>query len=455
MNNNKIGTDLTEGGIFKTLIMFTLPILLSNVFQQLYGFVDSMVVGRILGENSLAAVGSSFGINNIILAIAMGITIGIGIIISKLYGEDNKEKIQNAVDTGLWIVVLLGVFITLFGIIKYDVLLKIFNIPVEIWDETGNYLKITFIGTLPIFIYNACTNFLRGIGDSKTPLLLLIIASLMNVVLDILFVVFFRWGVEGAAIATVASQFFALFACIYYVNKYNLYFKIKIKNAYFKFEIFKTGMKIGIPATLQQLFISLGSSILQILINGFGPVYISGYTAASKIDGFATMPAVNIGRAMSNYVAQNEGANKHDRVKKGIKAACVLIGVISIVISLIIYLFADKFLTAFCDNSNVIKVGIEYLYIVSAFYMIFSFMHILNGILLGNGKSIISMVATIISFCILQVPTAYFLSKTIGVIGIWIAAPVGWIGGFLIRLICYKVYSNRKEDIHDRRKNCL
>jgi putative MATE family efflux protein len=267
----------------------------------------------------------------------------------------------------------------------------------------------------------------------------------MNVVLDILFVIIFQWGVEGAAIATVASQFFAFFSCLYYVNKYNSYFKIKIKNAYFNFDIFKTGMNIGIPATLQQLFISLGSSVLQILINGFGPIYISGYTAASKIDGFATIPAVNIGRAMSNYVAQNEGANKPDRVKKGIQAACILLAVVSIFISLCIYLFADKFILAFCDSVDVVKAGVEYLYIVNAFYIIFSFMHILNGILLGNGKSHISMISTIISFCLLQVPTAYFLSKSIGVIGIWIAAPVGWIGGFLIRFICYIKYSKKVE----------
>jgi Na+-driven multidrug efflux pump len=152
------------------------------------------------------------------------------------------------------------------------------------------------------------------------------------------------------------------------------------------------------------------------------------------------MPAVNIGRAVSNYVAQNEGAGRHDRVKNGIKSACILMGIVSVFMSLIIYLFADKFLFAFCDTNDVIKAGTEYLYIVSAFYIIFSFMHILNGILLGNGKSLISMIATIVSFCLLQVPAAWFLSKYIGVTGIWIAAPAGWIGGFLIRLICYYGY---------------
>jgi putative MATE family efflux protein len=300
------------------------------------------------------------------------------------------------------------------------------------------------IGTLPIFIYNGCTNFLRGIGDSKTPLLLLIISALMNVVLDLLFVAVFHWGVEGAAIATVISQFFAFFTCVYYVNKHNTYFKLKIINTRFNLGVFKTGMKIGVPATLQQLFISLGNSILQILINGFGPIYISAYTAATKIDGFATMPAVNIGRAMSNYVAQNEGANKQDRVKQGIKSTLILMAVVSIIISLSIYLFADKFILMFVGNDDVVKAGVEYFYIVSAFYIIFSFMHILNGILLGNGKSHISMISTIASFCLLQVPAAYFLSKSVGVIGIWVAAPIGWIGGFLIRLIYYIIYSKSR-----------
>ena len=444
MNINKIGLDLTEDNVLKTIIKFSLPILLGNIFQQLYGFADSIIVGRILGENSLATVGSSFGITSIILAVAMGITIGIGIIISKMFGEGKKDEIQTAVDTGLWIIILLGVIITLFGIFKYDALLKLFNIPIEIFNEAGNYLKIIFIGTLPVFIYNGCINFLRGIGDSKTPLMLLIISASMNVVLDLLFITVFRWGVEGAAIATVVSQFFAFFSCVYYVNKHNSYFKLKIKNMRFNISLFKTGMTIGVPATLQQLFISLGSSILQILINGFGPIYISAYTAATRIDGFATMPAVNIGRAMSNYVAQNEGANKHDRVKQGIKSTFILLAIVSIIISLSIYIFADKFILMFVENDDVVKAGVEYFYIVSAFYIIFSFMHILNGILLGNGKSHISMISTIISFCLLQVPTAYFLSKSIGVIGIWIAAPVGWIGGFLIRLIYYIVYSKTR-----------
>jgi putative MATE family efflux protein len=274
--------------------------------------------------------------------------------------------------------------------------------------------------------------------------MLLIISALMNVVLDLLFIAVFHWGVEGAAIATVISQVFAFFACVYYVNKHNSYFKIKIKNTRFNLGIFKTGMTIGIPATLQQLFISLGNSILQISINSFGPIYISAYTAVTTIDGFATMPAVNIGRAMSNYVAQNEGANKHDRVRKGIKSTFILLAIVSIIISLAIYLFADKLILLFVENDDVIKAGVEYFYIVSAFYIIFSFMHILNGILLGNGKSHISMISTIASFCLLQVPTAYFLSQSIGVTGIWIAAPVGWIGGFLIRLIYYIYYSKSR-----------
>ncbi len=439
----KVKDDLTQGNLAKALLLFTLPILLGNIIQQIYGITDSIVVGRILGEDALAAVGASMGINNIILSAAMGITLGIGIVISKLFGEGNINDIQKAVDTGILLSLLLSITVTAVGLLGSEFILKVFNVPDKIFLQANSYFKITFVGVVASFLYNALTNFLRSIGDSVSPLIFLVVSSLLNIVLDILFVKYMHFGVAGAAIATVISQIFVMIILIVYINKKNFCFKVRLIHLKFDYYILKKGLKIGIPTMLQQLFISLGSSVLQILINGFGSVYISAYTAASKIDGFATMPAVNMGKAMSSFIAQNEGARKPDRIKKGIKTSILIMTIISILISVIVFLFAKNLIGIFCDSQETIKYGENYLYITSGFYIIFSFMQLLNGILLGKGKASISMISTIVTFCCLQVPAAYFLSKTIGITGIWIAAPIGWIGGLLIRL-GYYIWNEKK-----------
>lgn len=433
-----LSRDLTVGNEYKAILFFALPILIGNIFQQLYGVIDSVIVGRILGEEGLAAVGASFSISSIILAIAMGLTLGFGILISKYYGSKAYEKIQIVIDTGMIVTVAVAILIMFFSMVKCEELMNLFHVPDDIKKDAVLFLKILLIGTIPSFGYNSIANFLRGLGDSKTPLYFLIVSSIVNVVLDIIFVLTFSMGVAGAAFATVLAQYLCFILIIVYINKKHLQYRIQYKNLKFDLKALWEGLKIGLPAMLQQLFISFGNSVIQVLINSYGITVISAYTAASKIDGFATMPALNIGKAMSNYVAQNMGAGETKRARRGVKAGILMVAGITLLIAIPIFVFPQQLMSLFCDSNYVWEAGSLYLRIVSLFYIVFGAMQVLNGVLLGKGKAFISMIATIGSFCLLQVPAAILLSKWIGVIGIWIAAPIGWIGGFFIRYLYYR-----------------
>lgn len=429
--------DLTEGNEYKVILFFAMPVLFSNIIQQLYTFTDTLIVGRMLGENSLAAVGAGYNINAVILAVSMGLTIGISILISKMYGEKNFYDIQSAIDTGIIMTIIVSVVITILGFIGCRQLMNLFNVPKGIFDESVTYMRIIFLATVPSFLYNAVANYLRGIGDSKTPLYFIMLTAVLNVILDIVFIKYVHTGSAGAAVATVISQYISFILILIYVNKSRIKFCIRIKNSRFNKDILYEGLKIGIPAMLQQLLLGFGNAVIQILINGYGVAVVSAYTAASKIDGFGMMPAVNIGKSMSNYIAQNIGAKKHKRVLRGFSAGIVLITVISVILSSFIYLMAAPMVGIFCKDSEVINAGVVYLKTTSIFYILYGIMQILNGVLLGMNKSIICLLGSLLSFCLFQVPLAVILSNIIGVRGIWIAAPIGWTGGLLIRLYYY------------------
>lgn len=353
--------DLTQGNIYKRIITFTIPILLSNLLQQIYSIADHTIVGRLLGKEALAAVGASFQVSNIILAVAMGLTLGMGILISNAYGAKKMDRIQKIVDTGMVMCMILSVLITILGVGCAGTILSCFQVPDAILQQATLYFAIICLGTIPSFGYNAVVNYLRGVGDSKTPLLFLIISSILNIVLDVLFISVVGAGVAGAAAATVISQIVAFIGICDYVNRRKSLFQIRLLHVSFNMDILKEGLLIGIPATLQQLFIGIGNSVIQYMINGYGSAVIAAYTVASKIDGLSTLPAVNIGKSMSNVIAQNRGANREDRVKEGAKAGIVMTVMISIAFSVFIYTLSDRLLGIFCTDTEVRIQGVQYL----------------------------------------------------------------------------------------------
>ncbi|QHQ63370.1 MATE family efflux transporter [Anaerocolumna sedimenticola] len=431
--------DLTQGNVFKTIFYFSLPILAGNIFQQLYNITDSIIVGNFLGKESLAAVGFSYQINFLLIALSMGISLGASVLISRYYGAKELQLVKKVVDTGFLFSIILSIIISISGVCLSYKILVFFQVPENLLAIANTYLKIIFIGVIPTFAYNSLTNILRGVGDSKTPTNILIISTFINIVLVILFVKVVRLGVAGAAIATVISQFFSFIVCMLYMVRRYPELSIHFFSLQFDCHELKKSVVIGMPAMLQTVFISVGFMTIQYLINGFGTDCMAAFAAASKVDSFAEMPALNLGQAMTNFTAQNFGARKKDRIIRGGKSALTMGISISGLLSIIIFLFPSFFISLFNRDPGVVQIGIGYLRTVSVFYLVFAAMQILNGLLLGYGKSFVPMLASIGSLCLLQVPVAILLSRTDLIYnGIWIAAPVGWIGGLLIRSLYFR-----------------
>lgn len=430
--------DLTVGNEFKTLFVFSLPILIGNLFQQFYNVADSVIVGRVLGKENLAAVGFCFQISLILVALSMGLTLGTGILISKYFGAREELRVRGVIDTGFTFSAGLSVCVMVAGFLFSDDLIRLFRVPQDTAVFAYTYLRIIFMGTVPSFLYNAMTNILRGLGDSRSPVYFLIAACFLNILLDIVFVKYLHMGIGGAAYATVISQVFSFLGSFIYMYFCYPQYRIHIWRPDFQLPVLRDTLRIGIPSMAQQLFRSIGFMILQGMVNGFGSACMAAYAVVSKIDSFALLPALNLGQALANFTAQNRGAKKEERAKRGFRAALLMGCTITFTITLFVLPFAEQLIGLFTKEADVIAIGKTYLWIVGAFYIVETTMQMLNGILLGYEKPFVPLISTIVSLCIMQVPAAYLLSATsLGYVGIWIAAPIGWIGGVVIRLFFY------------------
>lgn len=436
--------DLTKGKEWKVLLIFSLPIFLGNLFEQLYNIIDTVIVGNLVGARGLAAVGSSTQIVALTISVSTGMSIGASVIISQLYGAKKNKDMKEVIDTNLIFNILFSTLLMILALFCSNFLLKLLNVPVHLLFDASVYLKTTLLGLPFLFAYNTLANILRGLGDSKTPTTILISSVLLNTLLDLLFIKGFAYGLVGAALATAIAQLFSFVVCLLYMHKYYPELVPNFFHLKWRWRILKHSLAIGFPAMLQQVFISLGFLVIQFLVNGFGTSAIAAYTAASKVDAFAEMPAINLGQALMNFTAQNEGAGKQKRITKGGKSALITTLLISIAISVLIYSFAPHFIIFFNHSKTIVRIGQNYLRIVSVFYFIFGAMQVLNGLLLGYGKSLLPLIASIITFCFLQVPLAVCLSHTsLGFNGIWLAAPFGWSAGFLMRLIYFRYISKK------------
>lgn len=401
-------TDLTKGGELKALFVFALPIFLGNLFEQLYNITDTVIVGNLLGAEALAAVGSSTQILALTISVSTGMSIGASVIISQLYGAKRNQNMKEVVDTNIIFISLFSFFLMVLGLLYSPVLLEHLNVPASLLSDADAYLQ--------------------------------------TILLDVIFIKFFTYGVVGAALATVLAQVFSFIVCLRYMYRYYPKLAPNLLHLKLKVSVLKTSLAIGLPAMLQQIFISLGFLVIQFLVNGFGANAIAAYTAASKVDAFAEMPTINLGQALMNFTAQNKGAGEQKRIAKGGRSALIITLGISIAISGLIYSFAPHFIAIFNRQKAIVQIGEGYLRIVSIFYFVFGAMQVLNGLLLGYGKSLLPLIASVTTFCLLQVPLAVCLSHTkLGFNGIWLAAPFGWFAGFLMRLIYFTNISKHIE----------
>lgn len=429
--------DLTIGKESKAIFQFALPMLIGNVFMQLYNIVDSIIVGNYIGKEALSAVGASFPVYFALISLVIGIASGSAIVISQYFGAKDYEKVQKGVDTMFILLIASTVVISFIGIVFVEDIFRLIKLPEELMADAKTYMVITLLGLFAAFGYNGIASIYRSLGDSKTPLYFLIISTITNILLDLLFVLQFGMGVEGVAIATIISEIGAFASGIIYLNRTHKVIKINLFKLKFDKEIFLKSTKIGLPAGFQQLFVALGMTALFAVVNQFGTNVIAAYSVALRIDSFAIMPAMNFGQALTAFVGQNIGAGKIHRVKNGLKSTILMSSSISLSISIIV-IFAGGYLMAlFTPDKEVIRLGHEYLMIVGSFYIIFAVMFSYTGVFRGAGDTIIPMFITLFSLWLIRIPLSYYLSADFAQNGIWYSIPLAWGFGLTASLIYY------------------
>lgn len=435
--------DLTVGKPSTVLWKFCIPLLGSVVFQQLYNIADSLVAGRYVGEDALAAVGNSYEITLIYLAFAFGCNMGCSVTVSQFFGAKNYRDMKTAVYTTFIFTAILCGVLMLVGFIFGGELLKLINTPTDIFDDSKLYLDIYTGGLLFLFFYNIATGIFSALGDSKTPFIFLAISSVANVAVDILFVKEFNMDVAGVAWATFICQGVSCVASVIVVLRrlknidHNSLGKSEKVPAFSK-DILKKFLRIAIPSTLQQSFVSVGNIIIQGIINSFGSAVIAGYSAAIKLNNMVITTFSALGNGMSNFTAQNIGGGKPERIKEGHSAGLRLALLVYVPIVLVYMFLADTLVNLFMDGeqSKALEVGVEFLHIVAPFYIIIATKIISDGVLRGVGAMNQFMIATF-SDLILRVGLAFLLSAKWEETGIWLAWPVGWIIGTLVSVVFY------------------
>lgn len=437
--NETSENDMTLGTPWKKMLYFVIPLFFGNVIQQLYNAVDAAVAGHFIGAHALAAVGANMPIMQISIALFFGISMGAGVLISQNFGAKNYEELRNTVDTFMIFVYIASLIFTIFGLLTARKLYEFINTPPDILPMSYAYLRIILIGIIATFGYNAISASLRGVGDTKTPLLLLIISSILNIILDIFFVTVVNLGVEGLAFATVFSQAISFIFGIIYINKKHPLVKVHFFHSKFKLPVLKDIIIIGMPGGLQGTLFAVGLFAIQSLVNSFGYIVMAGYNAVIRIELIATQPAQNFGMTLSTFIGQNVGADKWDRIKVGVRSAVIMATVVCALAALLIVIFGKYLLMLFTTDESVIEAGFRYLIIVSPFYIIVGyFFTLINGIR-GSGATFVPMLISMAGQVALRIPLAYlFVSLWHTPDGIWLAIPMSWVSGSVLTSIYYR-----------------
>ena len=429
--------DLTVGNEAKLIFKFALPMVFGNLLQQLYHVVDRVIVGNYLGTKELAAIGASSPIFYALIAFVIGIGSGATIIISQYFGAKNLDKVKRAIDTIYIFLFIASIIITSIGIFYSEEIFRLLHVEEEVIPLATDYFNVFMMGLIAFFGFSGTSSILRGLGDSMTPLYFMIIATVVNIVLDIVFIVVFQWGISGVAYATIIAQAGAFIAGAIYLNKKHQIISFNVLKFRFDRELFLQSIRIGLPTGFQQTFVALGIMALIRIVNNFDTDVLAAYTVASGIDALAAMPALNLASALSAFVGQNLGAQKIDRIKKGLRATLFMAWGISLFVMLTVIFFGELMMQAFTQDKAVIEHGANYLVIVSSFYMIFSTMFVMHGVLRGAGDTLIPMFITLFSLWVIRIPFAVILSNQFGVNGIWWAIPIGWSMGLVGSLVYY------------------
>jgi len=438
--------DLTNGPVTKKMMLFSLPLIAGNLLQQTYNIADTVIVGRFLGADALAAVGSSYTLMTFLTSILLGLCMGSGALFSIRYGEKNEEKLKENIGTSFLMIAAVAILLNVLVCRNTEWILEFLQVPQQVYDGMRTYLEVVFTGILATFLYNYFASLLRAAGESLIPLIFLAVCAGLNIVLDLWFVIGLDAGIAGAAVATVISQWISGIGIAVYTWGRCPQFRLRRRDFRITKETFGEIFQFSFLTCVQQSVMNLGILMVQGLVNSFGPVVMAAFAAAVKIDSFAYMPAQEFANAFSIFISQNRGAGKEKRVQKGVRSAVTVSAAFCICASVLIYFGARYLMLAFIDGSEheIIRVGIQYLHIEGAFYCGIGILFLWYGYYRAVGRPEMSVVLTVISLGT-RVLLSYTLApiKSIGVIAIWWSIPIGWFLADVTGYV-YLQYMNKK-----------
>lgn len=437
--------DMTQGNPYSQIIAFALPIFLSQVFQQLYNTADTLIVGRFLGTNALAAVSSSGTLIFLLVSFFNGTSMGAGVVVSKYFGAKDNDKISRAIHTNIVFSLLCGVVLTLVGVFLTPTFLVWMKTDPDVLPEAIEYFRYFFLGSLAMIMYNACRGIMSALGDSKRPLYYLIFSSLLNVALDVLFVAGFGWGVWSAAVATVLSQAASVVLCLRHLLVKDQIYSVQLKKLRIDKAMLLEILRYGLPAGVQNSVIAFANTIVQTQINSFGKYATAAYGTHGKIEGFAFLPIVSFNMAISTFISQNLGAGLYDRVKQGARFGTVAAVLMAELVGVLCYIFAPQLIGLFDSNEEVIRLGTMQARTVSLFFFLLAYSHSIAAVCRGAGKAFVPMFIMLGVWCVLRICYIAYVSHTFGELSyIYWAYPITWA----ISSVMYLIYYLKGDWIH-------
>lgn len=439
--NSVKDVDMTQGGIYRHIMTFALPLLIGNIFQQLYNTVDTWVVGNYVSNEAFSAVGTVGPIINTLIGFFTGLASGAGVVISQYYGAKRFDKVKDTVHTAAILTVIMSVIMTFVGIVTVPFMLRIMKTPDEVYTDAAKYLTIYFAGVAGLLIYNMGSGIMRAVGNSKEPFVYLAVAAIINTVLDLVFVIVFKMGVEGVAYATIIAQGVSAILVTVSLFKTDSCIKMNVSSLRLDIPILGRIFKVGIPAALQLAVTAFSNVFVQSYINFFGPDYMSGWTAYSKLDQLLFLPMQSVALAATTFVGQNLGKGNAARAKQGVRASLILSLAVTAILVVPVVIFASPLTAFFNSKTEVIAIGCQLLTYLSPFYLLCCFNQIYAGALRGAGKSHIPMIMMLSSFVVFRqlylFVTANYISNTF--LPIAFAYPAGWFLCSVITTVYYKV----------------
>lgn len=451
MDRRKRDTDLTVGTVWEVIVRFALPLLVGNLLQQFYNITDSIIVGQFLGKEALAAVSASFFIYYFIISFVIGVGSGTTVVISQLFGARQYPKVQLAFSSFFIFMLIGGVVLSIAGIIFAEPVFRLTHTPEEVIPQAVAYFRIYIGGTFLFVTFNSIISILRGVGESVRPMLFILATTVLNIAFDLLFILVFDWGIEGAARATVISQGIGMCLALGYVDNTHPLLSIKKQDMLFDWQLFKESLKIGLPTSVQQCAIALGLIALLGIVNSFGTNTLTAYGAAGKIDTIITQSVLTLSGALAAFCGQNIGAGKLDRVKKGVRFTMYTNAALGLLTFTAVYLFGDEMMKVFTTDADVVSIGKEYLLIIGGFFIVHGALNVYNGALKGAGDTLFPMITSLVCLWLIRIPLAYYLSARLGRCGIWWAIGISITIGLIVTFVYYKRgrWKRRRREIYD------